>query len=321
MKRRDFSTLVVTVAAVWPMTGLAQSGRMPRVGILMLGTPDPVPFLTQFKEGMRELGYVEGRNVAFELRSAKGSIDQLHVLARELVTLKVDMIVGFQTPAVMAAKQATTEIPVVMGAAGDPVGTGLVASLAHPGGNVTGMAGAGAELAAKLLELIRQLQPTIQHLSLLANVPDPFHKLFVRHVESAAPSVGLKIRTRLLQSPAELDNAIAQSASDGAQAILVQPSLPIRRAAQTALKHRLPAYSPNQSFVAMGGLASHSADQPAMYRRSATYVDQILKGRKPADLPVQQPTKYLIVINLKTAAALGVVPPPALLMRADQVIE
>lgn len=321
MKRRDFSTLIGASVTVWPIAGLAQSSKVPRIGILVLGNPDPAPFLKAFREGMRELGYVEGQNVTFEFRSAKGSIAQLPSLARELVALKVNMIVGFQTPAVVAAKEATSEIPIVIGAAGDPVSTGLVASLARPGGNVTGMTGLGAEVGAKMLELIRQVLPTIERLALLANAPDPFHKPFVRLIESAGQSLGLAIQTRLVQSPDELDNVIAQSARDGAQAIVVQPTLPHRRSAEIALRHRLPAFSPNQDFVAMGGLASYSADQAALWRQSATFVDKILKGRKPADLPVQLPTKYLVVINLKTAAALGLTLPPTLLMRADQVIE
>lgn len=321
MRRRDFSALIGAAASAWPIAGLAQSGKVPRIGILVLGNPNPAPFLTAFREGLRELGYIEGQNVAFEFRSAKGATTQLHVFARELVDLKVDVIVGFQTPAVAAAKQATTEIPIVMGAAGDPVGTGLVASLARPGGNVTGMAGAGAELGAKMLELMREVLPKLRRVAVLANAPDPFHKPFVQHIDSAGRSLGLTIQANLLQSPDELESAFARVASSGAEAVIVQPSLPQERSAQLALKHRLPAFSPNQNYVAVGGLASYSADQAAMFRESAKFVDKILKGRKPADLPVQQPAKFLVIVNLKTAAALGLSLPPTLLMRADQVIE
>lgn len=321
MRRRDFSALIGAAASAWPIAGLAQSGKVPRIGILVLGNPNPAPFLTAFREGLRELGYIEGQNISFEFRSAKGATTQLHVFARELVDLKVDVIVGFQTPAVAAAKQATTEIPIVMGAAGDPVGTGLVASLARPGGNVTGMTGAGAELGAKMLELMREVLPRLRRVAVLANAPDPFHKPFVQHIDSAGRSLGLTIQANLLQSPDELESAFARVASSGAEAVIVQPSLPQERSAQLALKHRLPAFSPNQNYVAVGGLASYSADQAAMFRESAKFVDKILKGRKPADLPVQQPAKFLVIVNLKTAAALGLSLPPTLLMRADQVIE
>lgn len=321
MRRRDFSALIGAAASAWPIAGLAQSGKVPRIGILVLGNPNPAPFLTAFREGLRELGYIEGQNISFEFRSAKGAPTQLHVFARELVDLKVDVIVGFQTPAVAAAKEATTEIPIVMGAAGDPVGTGLVASLARPGGNVTGMAGAGAELGAKMLELMREVLPRLRRVAVLANAPDPFHKPFVQHIDSAGRSLGLTIQANLLQSPDELESAFARVASSGAEAVIVQPSLPQERSAQLALKHRLPAFSPNQNYVAVGGLASYSADQAAMFRESAKFVDKILKGRKPADLPVQQPAKFLVIVNLKTAAALGLSLPPTLLMRADQVIE
>lgn len=321
MKRRDFSALIGAAVTVLPIAGLAQSSKVPRIGILVLGNPDPAQFLKEFREGMRELGYIEGQNVVFEFRSAKGSIAELPSLARELVALKVDMIVGFQTPAVTAAKAATTEIPIVMGAAGDPVGTGLVASLARPGGNITGMSGAGAEVGAKMLELIREVLPSKRHVAVLANAPDPFHRPFVQHIESAGRSLGLTIQTLLLQSPDELESAFAQSVGNGAEAVVVQPSLPHQRAAELALKHRLPAFSPNPNFVARGGLASYSADQPAQFRESAKFVDKILKGRKPADLPVQLPTKYLLVVNQKTAAALGLTLPRTLLTRADQVIE
>jgi putative ABC transport system substrate-binding protein len=320
MKRRDFSALIATAATAWPTASWAQSGKVTRIGILVLGSPDPAPFLKEIREGLRALGYIEGKNLVFEFRSAKGAMAELKPLARELVALKVDVIVGFQTPAVTAAKEATTETPIVM-LAGDPVGTGLVASLARPGGNITGMAGAGAELGAKMLELIREVLPSKRRVSVLANAPDPFHKPFVQHIESAGRSLGLTIQTILLQGPDELESAFAQSTRDGAEAVVVQPSLPHQRSTRLALRHLLPAFSPNLNFAILGGLVSYSADQPAMYRESAIFVDKILKGRKPADLPVQLPTKYLLAVNLKTATALGLVLPPTLLARADRVIE
>lgn len=298
---------------------MEQASKAPRIGILVLGDPDPAPFLMAFREGLRELGYSEGQNIVLELRSANGAAHLLPTLARELVGLKVDAIVGFQTPALLAAKDATSDIPIVMGLAGEPVVNGLVASFARPGGNVTGMASAGAQMVGKLLEIAREMLPTARYVSVMANAPDPFHRPFVQHAESAGRSLGLTVRTHLLQSPNELESAFAKSA--GAHAVVVQPSLPHRRSAELALKYRLPAFSHGEDFVAAGGLASYSADYPAVFRQSATFVDLILKGRRPADLPVQMPTRYLLVINLKTAAALGIKLPPSLLIRTDRVIE
>jgi putative ABC transport system substrate-binding protein len=320
MRRREFMLLFGSTAAL-PLAAAAQQSKLPRIGILALGTPDPALFLGPFREGLRKLGYVESQNIVFEFRSARGSTALLPQLAAELVALKVDIIVGFQTPAVTAAKNATTEIPVVMGAAGDPVATGLVASLARPGGNVTGMMGAGADLGAKMLELVREVLPSVRRVAVLANAPDPFHKPFVQHIESAGRTLGLAIQSFLAPSPDALEKAFAEFVAGRAEAVVVQPSLPQQRAAGLALGHRLPAFSSNVNFPGAGGLLSYSADQPALYRQSATFVDQILKGRKPADLPVQLPTKFLMVVNLKTASALGLSLPPTLLTRADRVIE
>ncbi len=321
MKRRDFTALIGAVANSLPIAGRSQTSIPMRVGILVLGDPDPAQFLKEFREGLRELGYVEGQNIVLEFRSANGSMSQLQSLARELVSRKVDVIVGLQTPAIKAAKEATTQIPIVMGLAGDPVDNALIASFARPGGNVTGMAGAGAVLSGKLLEISREMLPTMRRVSVMANAPDPFHKVFVKHIQTAGRSLGLTVQTQLLQDPDELERAFARSAAGGADAVVVQPSLPLRRSAQLALQHRLPAFSHGDDFVAVGGLASYSADYAAVFRQSATFVDMVLKGRKPADLPVQLPTKYLLVVNLKTAAALRLVLPSTLLLRADRVIE
>lgn len=321
MQRRDFCVLSGAAAVAQAVAGLAQASKAPRIGILVLGNPDPAPFLSAFREGLRDLGYSEGQNIALEIRSADGEAHLLPTLARELVGLKVDVIVGFQTPALLAAKDATSDIPIVMGLAGDPVVNGLIASFARPGGNVTGMAAAGAQMVGKLLEITREMLPAARHVSLMANAPDPYHRPFVQHAESAGRSLGLAVRTHLLQSPNELESAFARSAGGGAHAVVIQPSLPHRRSAELALKHRLPAFSHGEDFVAVGGLASYAADYPAVFRQSGTFVDLILKGRKPADLPVQMPTRYLLVINLRTAAALGLKLPPSLLIRTDRVIE
>jgi putative ABC transport system substrate-binding protein len=321
VQRREFLLLLASAAAAWPYATTAQVDKVARIGVLVLGNPDPAPFMQAFRLGLRDLGYVEGQNIQLELRSADGKISLLPQMAAELVALKVDIIVGFQTPAITAAKRATGEIPIVMGASGDPVRTGLVASLARPGGNVTGVTGAGAEVGAKNLELIREVLPSTRRVAVLANAPDPFHKPFLDHIQDAGRTLGIEIKAMPLPRLEDMEAAFRDLASWRADALIVQPSLPQKRAADLALKQRLPAFSPNTNFPAAGGVLSYSADQPALFRESATFVDKILKGRKPADLPVQLPTKFRLVVNLRTAKALGLAIPPTLLTRADDVIE
>jgi putative ABC transport system substrate-binding protein len=321
VQRREFILLFAGTAAAWPALAAAQADKIARIGILVLGNPDPQPFLTAFREGLRDLGYIEGQNIQLELRSAHGKIGELRVAAAELVALKVDIIVTFQTPAGIAAKNATSEIPIVLGAAGDPVGIGLVASYARPGGNVTGAAGAGPEVGAKNLELVREVLPAVRHVAMLANAPDPFHVPLLKSIQDAGETLGIEIKPVLVRRADELEAAFVEFVKARVEAVIIQPSLPLKLAAELALKHRLPAFAANAAFPAAGGLMSYSADQPALYRSSAAFVDKILKGRKPADLPVELATKFLLVINLKTAKALGVTVPPTLLTRADDVIE
>lgn len=320
MKRREFLAGLGAVA-VWPAAGTAQQGRTHRIGILVLGNPDPAPFLNLLKGGLRDLGYVEGQNVQFELRSAGGQMANLAPRAAELVGLKVDVLVAFQTPAVAAAKQATRDIPIVMGVAADPVGTGLVASLARPGGNVTGLSGATAELGAKHLELIRDVLPSARRVAVLANAPDPFSVRFVEHIRAAAKALDMELKTIMVGSSDELEAQIAGIKAWQGQAIVVQPSLPLGRVAELAVKHSLPAFSPQIAFTAVGGLMSYSSDAEVLFKQSASFVDKILKGRKPEDLPVELPTKFLLAINLKTAKAIGLTVPEIMLTRADRVIE
>jgi putative ABC transport system substrate-binding protein len=309
------------MAAIWPRTVFAQSDRPARIGVLVLGNPDPGPFLKEFREGLRELGYVEGQNIQLELRSAQGKISDLPAAAGALVALKVDIIVTFQTPAGIAAKNATSEIPIVLGPAGDPVGTGLVASYARPGGNVTGVAGAGPEVGAKNLELIREVLPAVRRVAVLANAADPFHVPLLKRIQGAGQMLGIEIKPVLVRRADEFEAAFGEFTVAQMEAVIVQPSLPLRLAAELALKHHLPAFSPNATFPSEGGLMSYSADQPALYRNSATFVDKILKGRKPPDLPVELATKFLLVVNLKSAKALGIAVPATLMTRADNVIE
>ncbi len=321
MKRRDFIMLFGGAAAPWlPMVARAQPKKN-QLGILVLGSADSTPLINSLKEGLRQLGHVEGENVEFQIRSAGGSTARLPLLAHELVELNVALIVAFQTPAITAAKQATTGIPIIMGASGDPVRTGLVASLARPGGNVTGMSGMSGELGGKNLQLIREVVPTAGRVGVLVNVPDPFHQPFLEAIQASGRTLGIEIRPLLVTGIEQLDAAFSDIEEERLAAVIVQPTLPHRRVIELALKHRLPTIAPNADYAVGGGLMSYSADQFALAREAAGFVDKILKGRKPADLPVQLPTKFVLVINLKTAGALGLTIPPTLLARADEVIE
>jgi len=320
MRRRDLIGAFVGLAAA-PLAVRAQQAAPHKIGVLVAGSPDPQPFWRIFREALADLGYVEGRNVVFEFRSAEGNRSRLNQLADDLVRLKVDVIVTWQTPTATAAKRATEEIPIVMADSGDPVGTGLIASLARPGGNITGMAGVTAELAGKSVELIRDLIPSAKTVAALCNGPDPFSKPFLEHIMQGGRMAGIAIKPMILGGNEELDSAFSAMSKEQIDAVIVQPSLPTRRAAELALLHRLPATSVPRWFAVEGGLMSYSAQLAETYKQAAFYVDKILKGARPADLPVEQPTKYELIINLKTARALGVTVPPAMLARADEVIE
>jgi putative ABC transport system substrate-binding protein len=276
--------------------------------------------LGPFKENLRELGYVEGQNVEFVERSAHGQVSRLPQLAAELVHGKVDIIVAAFTPAATAAKNATSEIPIVM-EAGDPLGTGLVASLARPGGNVTGISGTGTETGAKNLELILDAVPSVRRVAVLAHATDPFTKVFVENLERGARLLRIALSIHMVRGVGDLDAAFAAMAQERAQAVVMQGIVSSQEAIDLALKHTLPALSAVQTAAKAGALMSFSASYAERGRAIATYVDKILKGARPADLPVQQPTRYEITINLKTAKALGLTIPPILLGRADEVIE
>jgi putative ABC transport system substrate-binding protein len=322
MRRRDFVTLLGSSAFAWPLAAPAQQPRLARIGALV--TTDPEPFWSEFRTGLREQGYIEGQNIAFEFRSASGKLELLRGLADELVRLKVDVIVASQTPAVAAARQATSEIPIVMAPAGDPVGTGLISSLARPGGNITGLSATAAELYAKTLELIRDVLPSTRRVGVLANASDPFTRLFVQQIEDGGRTLGIAIQTINVRTIEEFDAAFATMVKEGANAVIVQATLPRKPAIDLALKHRLPAVGAGGSgrlLSEQGGLMSYSANQSGTYRRAAHYVDRILKGAKPAELPVEQPTRFELVVNLKTAKALGLDIPATVLARANEVIE
>ena len=321
MRRRNLLALLGGAAGTWPFAGAAQQPKVPTIGVLVVGSPGSQQFWRLFREAMRELGYVEGQSVRFEFRSDEGQASRLPELAAELVRLKVDIIVAWFTPAVRAAKQATREIPVVMARAGNPVETGLVESLARPGGNVTGIAGVGAELASKCVELIRDLMPSARRIAALVNAPDPFSKPFLEQIRLAGAATGTVIDAIMIHSAAELEAAFPALEKERPDAVIVQPSLPTKRVAELALRYRIPAVSFVRAIVDEGGLMSYGTADAMVYRRAAAFVDKILKGAKPADLPVEQPTRFELVINLKTAKAIGLTIPPALLARADEVIE
>ena len=320
MKRRDFLAMVAS-AALWPLPGTAETAKVPTIGVLVVESPASQRFWRLFREDMRELDYVEGKNVRYEFRSDGGQGSRLPALAAELVGLKVDLIVAWFTPAALAARQATRQIPIVMALVGNPVENGLVESLARPGGNVTGMAALGAELAGKCVDLVRELVPSAHRIAALVNAPDPFSKPFLRQIQLNGEASGIAIEAIMIQSTAELDPAFTAMEKERPDAAIVQPSLPIKRVAELAIKSRIPAMSFIRDFANEGGLMSYGSEEADAYRKAAVYVDKILKGAKPADLPVQQPTKFELVVNLKTAKALGLTIPPLILARADEVIE
>jgi putative ABC transport system substrate-binding protein len=295
--------------------------KVPTIGALVIGNINPEQFWREFRQGLRDLGYVEGQNIRFEFRSAEGHLERLPELAAELVRLKVDIIVTWFTPTALAAKQATREIPIVMAETGDPIGTGLIASLARPGGNVTGMASVTAELAGKCVQLIREILPSARRVTALANATDPFSKPFLEQIKFGGEVTGTTINAIAVSSDEEFETAFAGIEKDRPDAVIVQPSLPTRRAADLSVKHKIPAVSVPRWFAEQGGLMSYSAKYGELFRQAAVYVDKILKGAQPADLPVEQPTHFQLVINLKTARALGLEIPPTLLGRADEVLE
>jgi putative ABC transport system substrate-binding protein len=319
MKRREFM-VGLAGASLWPLSANAQP-RVPVIGILVTGSRDPAPFLNVFKDEMSRLGYLEGRSVRIEVRSAEGKTEALRGLATGLVESNVDIIVAWLTPAIRAAKQATTQIPIVMAGAGDPVATGLVASLARPGGNITGMAGVTTELVGKNVELIRELLPSASKLVALCNATDSFTKPFLEQVQIACSRTGFESIPVMIGGPDELEAWFSRLSRDGVDAILVQPSLPSKRAAELAIAARIPAVSPIEGFINDGGLLAYAGRSSDQFRLSAAYVDKILKGSRPADLPVQLPTQFDLKISLKVAKTLGLTIPPAMLARADEVVE
>jgi ABC-type uncharacterized transport system substrate-binding protein len=321
MKRREFIALLGGAAAAWPLAARAQQARVYTIGVLTLTSPSPEPLLKALLEGLRDLGYVEGHNLRLEIRSATGRPDLQLEKATELVRLKVDLIITFFTPTALAAKQATGDIPIVMAGAGDPVAVGLVASLARPGGNVTGQSSGGAEVAGKSVELIRELIPAARRIGVLADESDPFAKPYMAQIDQAARSAGMELESVMTWPGQPLDAAFETLTSKRVDGLLVQGSIARKEMLDLAIKHHLPALTSTRLGPPLGALMSYSSDYVTLARQSAVYVDKILRGAKPADLPVAFPTKFELVVNLKTAKALGIDVPATLLARADEVIE
>jgi putative tryptophan/tyrosine transport system substrate-binding protein len=325
MRRREFITFLAGAAVEWPCTAVAQS-KIYRLGILE--TISPIVNAANFdalRKGLRELGYVEGQNLFFEYRSADGRNERFPDLVAELVRLKVDLIVTRSTPAVLAVKAATTAIPVVMAATANPVGDGIVATLARPGGNITGLSSFHTELSHKRLELLREMIPRIARIATLSDPSNPVTPGQQEDVRRAARSLGIETQFLEARNREDLGPAFEVAAREKVEALILQNSAPTQANLQLtvdlAARHRLPVIYASKEFVDAGGLMTYGVNYPDLYRRAATYVDKILKGAKPADLPVEQPTKFELVINLKTAKALGLAIPDKVLALADEVIE
>lgn len=326
MKRRDVLTLFATVVAS-PALARAQRqvGQVPRIAYL--GTGAAVPLLQNaFQQGLREAGWVVGENITLDARHAEGQDARLLALASELVTLKPDVIVASPTPAALAARRATETIPIVGIGLDNPIKHGLIVSLAHPGNNVTGLAyGVGPEIFGKDLELLRALNPEVKRVAVLSNSTGPNHAPMLASITDAARSLQLELLVVDLHHPGELDTAFATMLSQGAESLFVfgAPLFSVHRAllAGLALTNRLPTMYTHRLHVEAGGLMSYGPIFTDLWRRAATYVDKILKGAKPGDLPVEQPTKFELVVNVRTAEVLGLTVPQSLLARADEVIE
>jgi putative ABC transport system substrate-binding protein len=325
MNRRVFLAAAAGGLIAMPAAVRAQQAdKIRRIGYLSLQS-GLTPTTEAFLQGLRELGYVEGRNLIIEYRWAAGRQERLPELAAELVRLKVEIIVTAVTPAIEAAKRATSTIPIVMAAVADPVGSGLVVGLARPGGNVTGLTALSTDLAGKRLHLVRELVPKATRVMVLALRGTSATKLLLEEMRAAAQQLGVQLVGQEVKEAGDLPSAFAAMQRERAQALIVQAS-PLsgdnaRRIAELAAQHRLPAMYEVRSSVEAGGLVSYGPSFSEMFRRAAFYVDRILKGAKPADLPIEQPTKFELVINMKAAKALGLTIPQTLLARADEVIQ
>lgn len=328
MERRAFLGMIAGGLLAAPLAASAQqAGKIRRIGYLDQGSAArDQPYLEAFRQGLRDLGWIEGQNVAIEVRFAEGRTDQLPALAAGLVHRKVDVIATWTTPAALAAKQATRTIPIVIGFVADPVGSGIVVSLSHPGGNVTGWTHLGVELRGKYLELLKEAVPDAARFGVLWNPTNQVHKPSLKIIEAAAQRLKVELHLAGVQDPGELERTFSGLVRDRVQALVVFPDgmflahIPLINA--LAARSRLPTLYGVRDYVVAGGLMAYGANLTEMHRQfGASFVDKILRGASPADLPVAQPTKLELLINLKTAQALGLTIPQSLLVRADQLIE
>jgi putative ABC transport system substrate-binding protein len=325
--RRHALALMAGVLAA-PLASFAQQpAKIPRIGFLHPGAQQASDSQLQaFRDGLRALGYVEGKNLQLEVRWGEGTLDRLPALAAELVQLKVDIIVAATSPSVEAARQTTRTIPIVMPVSSDPVGDGLVASLARPGGNITGLSVMAPELGEKRIQLLKEMYPKVSHgMAVLWNPAFVGMRARFQQAQAAAPTVGMTVRSMEVRDTRDLDAAFDSIVREHPEALLLLVDPFVRsqrtRIVEFAAAQRIPAIYESSEFVEVGGLVSYGANTLDQFRRSATYVDKILKGAKPADLPIEQPTKFELVINMKAAKALGIKVPDSILLRADKVIE
>jgi len=326
MRRRDLIKGIAGSTLSWPLAAVAQIAKVRQIGLLSPFTrSDAAPWNQALLKGLRDLGWIDGKNIAFEYRYSEGNNDRLPALIADLVRLKVDIIVTSVTNDTLAAKNATTEIPIVMAAAGDPVATGIVGSLARPGGNITGLSQMNPDLTAKRLELLKEIAPGISFMAVLLNPEDPISTLGWKETQRAANGLGIGVQAMEIRSTSDLERNFSVVAAAHFNALAMMPNpvfvTNLKSIAGFAIQNRLPSMFHLREFVDVGGLVSYGVDRPDLYRRAATYVDKILKGASPADLPIEQPTKFDLAINVKTAKALGLTVPPSLRVLADEVIE
>lgn len=318
--------IVVTLAMGGAVARAQQPGKVPRMGYLSIGTGRGSPNAEALRQGLRDLGYVDGQNIAIEYRGADGNNDRLPALAAELVRLKVDIIFAASGPPAAAAKKATSAIPIIFVGTVDPVAGGLVASLARPGGNVTGFSIGAQGLYGKRLEILKESLPRVSRVGLLLNAASPSGDVILKETRAAGQELGVQVQSLDVRSPNDIDSAFESATKAQAGALVVAQQAPIsinqKQIVELAAKHRLPAIYADTDWIQVGGLVSYGPSYHDLYRRAAVYADKILKeGRPPSDLPVQQPMKYELMINLKTAKALGLTIPPVVLMRAERVIK
>jgi putative ABC transport system substrate-binding protein len=326
MNRRDLIALLGGAATLWPLAARAQPKAMPVIGLLSpFSRPDTEAWHQAFRNGLHDLGWVEGVNLKIEYRYADGREQRLPELVAELIALKVDIIVVAVATDALAAAKATKTIPIVMASAGDPVAMGLIASLPRPGGNVTGLTQISTDLTGKRLELLKEVAPGVSRLAVLWNPADPTSVLTWREIQAPARQLGIDLHSLEVRGSDQLDGAFAGAIGTHDNAITALPApvfvLGEKRIADFAAESHLPSMFHLAEFVHVGGLMSYGPDRADLFRRAATFVDKILKGANPADLPVEQPTKFQFVLNLKTAKALGLRVPQSILARADEVIE